>query len=169
MKKWLILGGIVLLVLIINAGFFYWTSQDAAEDELVVTDRGVVKQGWEKYIESNVVEFDTPMHFNKETSLTGLYWFEPDKQKVAIVFEKFSRDRAKSVNEQIAQNILNPAECAGQVEKAEFIIYQNCPYLNTSFTFAALEHRDQLGIISFDERFIDKDDINYVVNSLIKL
>ena len=166
MKKWLILGGVVVIVVLVNIGFWYWTGTDTAEDELIVTEQGIVKRGWEKFIESNVVQFDVPQDYIAETSLTGIYWFEPKEKKVAIVFDRFSRDRNLTLNEQIKKNILNPQECAGQVEKGKFVIYKSCPYLSTYYTFAAIEYGEKLGIISLDHRYLDEEDTQYIIGSL---
>ena len=166
MKRWLILGGVIVVVVLVNVGFWYWTETDTAEDELVVTEQGIMKVGWEKFIESNVVQFDVPKDFISETSLTGIYWFEPKEKKVAIVFDRLFRDKSLTLNEQIKKNILNPQECSGQVEKGKFVIYKDCPYLSTRYTFVAIQYGDKLGIISLDHRYLDGADIQYIINSL---
>ena len=70
------------------------------------------------------------------------------------------------MDEQIKKNILNPQECAGQVEKGKFVIYKSCPYLSTYYTFAAIEYGEKLGIISLDHRYLEEEDTQYIIGSL---
>lgn len=162
----MILIGVVAVVLLANVGFWHWTVTDSEENELIVTDQGIVKKGWEKFVESDIVRFDIPKDFIKEASSTGVYWFEPKDKKVAIVLDRLLRDKNLTVDEQIEKNIINPIECDDQSTKGNFMIYTNCPYLSTSYTFAAIEYGDKLGIISLDHRYLDEDDTQYIINSL---
>jgi len=169
MKKVLILGGVILIVILVNIFFWSWFSKDISKDELVVTEHGVMKKDWKKFVEAEVVQFDVPQSYIEEKSLTGVYWFEPKNQKVAIVLERLSRDKLLTLDEQIEKNILDPQKCSDSIQKGNFVIYEGCPYLSTHYTFIAIEYMDNLSIISLDHRQTDDEDIQYIINSLKEL
>lgn len=168
MKKWLILGGVVMLVVLLNLGYWFWFQSNSSVDSLEATEKGLIKAGWRKFVETNVVEFDVPAKFKQETNISGIYWLDPTKAKIVIVYETFPRSLTLNLKDQVTKKI-NVVECAGEIEKNDLMIYKECPYMNSYYSFVAFQQKDNISIISFDHQYFSEEDINYLINSVEKL
>lgn len=166
MKKLIILGGLIVLMFALNAGFWYWSKSDSHLDNIIITKDGLTKKGWKLFIESKIFQFEYPDNFLQERSLTGFYWFEPVNKKIALAYEKFIRDRQLTLAEQVAKNFIKIENCAGQSQVGAIRVFQSCPYAEAVYTIVVFEHENFLKLLFFDHRYISTEDILYSLSTL---
>ena len=161
MKKWYVAGGLILIVIVANVFFWQWTARDNGE-QVVISD---LKQ-WAEFKDGQI-SFSAPENFIQKVSPSGgQYWFLPEQNKTALVYEKFERAEQFDLLAQVRDN-LNISEKCGKLSVAGKVnLIRRCQYLGSEFTFAFLASGGQVSIISIDHKYFSDSEIDYIINSI---
>lgn len=155
-----IIAGLIAIIIIINIGFWYWTSQDDIDLAVAV---GALKE-WEKINVEAGINFDVPKNFTRELTGSAVYLFEPKSLETAMIFEKFNRQNELAALAQAKKVLGLEVECAKLSSVADFSVLRDCPYLDGTSSFAVKESAGDLFVFSFNQRWFSADEINFVIN-----
>jgi len=159
MKKWQILVGVIIIVLIVNGLFWLWLGQDSTP---------VVKVDFEKMKEfkNDLIEFQYPNSLIYNETDSGAMWFNSIDQGVMIFYDTFERDAELNFESQFNKNVLGGQVCPIKSQKNNYVLYYACKYLKSVFTIINFEKDDHLVVLGLNHNYFSEDDINLIILSL---
>lgn len=161
MKKWLLLGGVVVAVIVANVVFWQWSSGD--DGNIAIQP---LKE-WQIFSDAKHIEFKAPNNFERQVSPSGgAYWFDPTENSVSLVYEKFERDESVSAAEQVKKSVAASAACYHLSSVGEFSLFRGCEYLDSVYSFAFGEAEGELFVISINHKYFSEEEVNYIINSI---
>ncbi|NQT49597.1 hypothetical protein HQ571_02790 [Candidatus Kuenenbacteria bacterium] len=164
MKRWIIVGGLIIVVIVVNVIFWQWTGKDNNDAQVVVDE---LKE-WDEFEDKDLVRFEVPKNYIIKYSPSGdVYWFNSFEDENPLIYQKVFRDEEISLVDQARKNIFATDECYNLSAVSDLSLFRNCQHLDSEFTFAFFEKNELLVILSINHKYFSEEEVDFIVNSVV--